>query len=49
MTFADRLKNLRKKNGLSQNETAEAIGVQFTQVSGYERGETKIELLFHSN
>ncbi len=41
MTFAERLKQLRKKRGLSQNELAEAIKVHFTQVSRYERGETK--------
>lgn len=41
MSFAERLKKLRKKKGLSQNELAEAIGVHFTQVSRYERGETK--------
>ena len=41
MTFAERLKQLRKKRGLSQNELAEAIEVHFTQVSRYERGETK--------
>jgi len=40
-TFADRLKQLRKKKGLSQAQLAEAIGVHFTQVSRYERGETK--------
>jgi len=39
--FADRLKDLRKRKGLSQNELAEAIGVHFTQISRYERGETK--------
>jgi len=41
MKFADRLKELRKKRSLSQNELADAIGVHFTQVSRYERGETK--------
>lgn len=41
MTFADRLKKLRKKRGFSQNSLAELIGVHFTQVSRYERGETK--------
>lgn len=40
-TFADRLKDLRKKKSLSQAELAEAIGVHFTQLSRYERGETK--------
>jgi len=41
MTFAERLKELRKRKGLSQNELADAINVHFTQVSRYERGETK--------
>jgi transcriptional regulator with XRE-family HTH domain len=41
MTFAERLRQLRKKKGLSQNELSEAMGVHFTQVSRYERGETK--------
>lgn len=40
-TFADRLKDLRKKKSLSQAELSEAIGVHFTQLSRYERGETK--------
>ncbi len=40
-TFADRLKDLRKKKGLSQNQLAELINVHFAQVSRYERGETK--------
>lgn len=39
--FADRIKELRKKKGLSQAELAEAMGVHFAQVSRYERGETK--------
>jgi transcriptional regulator with XRE-family HTH domain len=39
--FADRLKELRKKRGLSQSELADLIEVHFTQVSRYERGETK--------
>lgn len=41
MGFAERLKELRKKRGLSQNELAGLIHVHFTQVSRYERGETK--------
>lgn len=40
-TFAERLKELRKKKGLSQAELAEAMQVHFAQVSRYERGETK--------
>jgi transcriptional regulator with XRE-family HTH domain len=39
--FADRLKELRKKKGISQGELSELIEVHFTQVSRYERGETK--------
>jgi transcriptional regulator with XRE-family HTH domain len=39
--FADRLKELRKQKGISQGELAELIDVHFTQVSRYERGETK--------
>ncbi len=41
MNFAERLKKLRKERGLSQNKLAKAIGVHFTQVSRYERGDTK--------
>ena len=39
--FAYRLKELRKKKGISQDELAVLIEVHFTQVSRYERGETK--------
>lgn len=39
--FADRLKQLRKQKGISQDDLAELIEVHFTQVSRYERGETK--------
>jgi transcriptional regulator with XRE-family HTH domain len=39
--FSDRLKDLRKRKGISQGELAELIEVHFTQVSRYERGETK--------
>lgn len=39
--FADRLKDLRKRKGISQGGLAELIEVHFTQVSRYERGETK--------
>jgi transcriptional regulator with XRE-family HTH domain len=41
MNFAERLKNLRKKKGFSQAQLAEKVEVHFTQVSRYERGETK--------
>jgi transcriptional regulator with XRE-family HTH domain len=40
-TFAERLKELRKNRGLSQAELSNLIEVHFTQVSRYERGETK--------
>jgi transcriptional regulator with XRE-family HTH domain len=39
--FSDRLKDLRKRKGISQSELADLIEVHFTQVSRYERGETK--------
>lgn len=41
MKFAERLKTLRKKKGLSQQDLADKIGVHFTQVSRYERGDFK--------
>ncbi|MEM0992934.1 MAG: helix-turn-helix transcriptional regulator [Bacteroidota bacterium] len=41
MNFAERLKDLRKKKGFSQAQLAQKIEVHFTQVSRYERGETK--------
>jgi transcriptional regulator with XRE-family HTH domain len=41
MDFANRLKELRKRKGISQGYLAELIEVHFTQVSRYERGETK--------
>jgi transcriptional regulator with XRE-family HTH domain len=40
-TFAERLKELRKMRGLSQAELSTMVEVHFTQVSRYERGETK--------
>ena len=39
--FSDRLKALRKQRGISQAELAEQTEVHFTQISRYERGETK--------
>jgi transcriptional regulator with XRE-family HTH domain len=39
--FSERLKELRKRKGISQGELAELIEVHFTQISRYERGETK--------
>jgi transcriptional regulator with XRE-family HTH domain len=41
MDFAQRLKILRKKKNFSQAQLAGLIEVHFTQVSRYERGETK--------
>lgn len=41
MSFAQRLKELRKKKGFSQAKIAELINVHFTQLSRYERGDTK--------
>lgn len=41
MDFSERLKTLRKRRGLSQQEVADRIGVHFSQVSRYERGENK--------
>ncbi|MDZ4808205.1 MAG: helix-turn-helix transcriptional regulator [Bacteroidota bacterium] len=41
MAFADRLKQLRKKKDLSQQELANQVGVHFTQISRYERGDFK--------
>lgn len=41
MSFASRLKELRKRKGISQNDLANLMQVHFTQVSRYERGETK--------
>lgn len=41
MDFANRLKELRKRKGISQGDLAELVEIHFTQVSRYERGETK--------
>jgi transcriptional regulator with XRE-family HTH domain len=40
MNFAERLKALRKRKGLTQGELAELIDVHYAQVSRYERSET---------
>ncbi|MBK8703019.1 MAG: helix-turn-helix transcriptional regulator [Saprospiraceae bacterium] len=40
MSFAERLKALRKRKGYSQTELAELIDVHYTQISRYERSET---------
>lgn len=41
MDFKDRLKELRVKKGISQNELARIIGVHVTNISRYERGENR--------
>ena len=41
MKFHQRLKELRKKKGLSQNELGDITAIHFTQISRYERGDTK--------
>ena len=38
MIFAEQLKKLRKKSGLSQKEFAERVGVHMQSVSKWERG-----------
>ena len=40
-TAAERIKQLRKKNGISQSELAEVIGVKNNTVSTWERGTRK--------
>lgn len=37
-SFGPRLRELREKRGLSQQELAQAIGAHWTQISRYERG-----------
>lgn len=39
--LSGRLKALRKKRGISQADLAEKTSVHFTQISRYERGESK--------
>lgn len=39
--FPERFRTLRKARGLSQADLAEAVGVHFTQVSRYERGDSR--------
>ena len=41
MEFKDRLKEVRSRQKLSQNELANRIGVHVTNISRYERGENK--------
>ncbi len=40
MKFHQRLKELRKKKGVSQAELGELTAIHFTQISRYERGDT---------
>ncbi len=39
--FPARLRKLRKRREFSQAQLAERVGIHFTQISRYERGETK--------
>ncbi len=41
MEFKDRLKEIRKQQGISQNELANRVGIHVTNISRYERGENK--------
>ena len=41
MEFKDRLKELRNRKKISQNELSKTIGVHVTNISRYERGENK--------
>ena len=41
MEFKDRLKEVRSRQKLSQNELANRVGVHVTNISRYERGENK--------
>jgi transcriptional regulator with XRE-family HTH domain len=41
MEFKERLKQLRTKKGISQNQLARDIGVHVTNISRYERGENR--------
>jgi transcriptional regulator with XRE-family HTH domain len=40
----DRLRMIRKANGLTQEEVAEKAGLQYTYIGGVERGERNISL-----
>lgn len=43
--FGDRLRNLRRRQGLSQEKLADLAGMHRTYVGGVERGERNISLL----
>ncbi|TBU81904.1 hypothetical protein DNK34_04215 [Pseudomonas dryadis] len=44
MSFTERFLQLRKQNGLTQRQMAEAVGIHVTQVKRYEAGETRPSL-----
>ena len=41
MTFEEKLKELRQKSGLNQNQTAEAVGITLRQYQRFEKGEQR--------
>ena len=43
--YADRIKNLRKKNNLTQTQWAERLGVSFASINRWENGQAKPNLL----
>lgn len=43
--FGDRLREIRRKKGISQEKLADLAGLHRTYVSGVERGERNISLL----
>ena len=40
MNFSDRVKELRKNKNLSQSKLGEMVGIHYTQVGRYEKGES---------